>query len=69
MKPTNPSKRCRENNHRRAAHIPVEHSHIKLGTVNVQGKAAEYIQIIESARKRGVDFLADCYPYDAWHSI
>lgn len=50
------------------AHIPVEHSHIKLGTVGVQGKAAEYIAIIEEARKRGVDFLADCYPYDAWHS-
>ena len=50
------------------AHIPIEHSHIKLGTVGVQGKAAEYIRIIEAARKRGVDFLADCYPYDAWHS-
>src|SRR5258708_3885453 len=50
------------------AHIPVEHSHIKLGTVGVQGKAPEYIKIIEAARKRGVDFLADCYPYDAWHS-
>jgi N-acyl-D-amino-acid deacylase len=50
------------------AHIPVEHSHIKLGTVGVQGKAAEYIGIIEAARKRRVDFLADCYPYDAWHS-
>jgi len=50
------------------AHIPVEHSHIKLGTVGVQGKAAEYIRIIAAARKRGLDFLADCYPYDAWHS-
>ena len=50
------------------AHIPVEHSHIKLGTVAVQGKAAAYIQIIEAARKRGVDFMADCYPYDAWHA-
>jgi N-acyl-D-amino-acid deacylase len=50
------------------AHIAVEHSHIKLGTVGVQGKAAEYIKIIKAARKRGVDFLADCYPYDAWHS-
>ncbi len=50
------------------AHIPVEHSHIKLGTVGVHGKAAEYIQIIEAARKRGVDIMADCYPYDAWHS-
>jgi N-acyl-D-amino-acid deacylase len=50
------------------AHIPIQHSHIKLGTVAVQGKAAEYIKIIEAARKRGVDFLADCYPYDAWHA-
>jgi len=50
------------------AHIPIEHSHIKLGTIGVQGKATQYIRIIEEARKRGVDFLADCYPYDAWHS-
>ena len=50
------------------AHIPVEHSHIKLGTVKVWGKAPEYIRVIEAARRRGVDFLADCYPYDAWNS-
>jgi N-acyl-D-amino-acid deacylase len=50
------------------AHIPVDHSHIKLGTVAVQGKAPEYIRVIEEARNRGVDFLADCYPYDAWHA-
>jgi len=50
------------------AHIPIEHSHIKVSTVAVWGKAPEYIRIIGSARKRGVDFLADCYPYDAWHS-
>jgi N-acyl-D-amino-acid deacylase len=50
------------------AHIPLEHSHIKLGTVCVWGKAPDYIRVIEAARKRGVDFLADCYPYDAWES-
>jgi N-acyl-D-amino-acid deacylase len=50
------------------AHIPVEHSHIKLATVNVWGKAPQYIQVIQAARKRGLDFLADCYPYDAWVS-
>ena len=50
------------------AHIPVEHSHIKLGTVHVWGKAPEYIRVIEAARQRGLDFLADCYPYDAWSS-
>ena len=50
------------------AHIPVDHSHIKLGTVGVWGKAYEYIRVISEARERGVDFLADCYPYEAWHS-
>ena len=50
------------------AHIPVQHSHIKLGTVNVWNKASEFIRAIEAARSRGVDYLADCYPYDAWHA-
>lgn len=50
------------------AHIAIEHSHIKLGTVGVWNKVADYIRVIEAARKRGVDFLADCYPYDAWHA-
>ena len=50
------------------AHIPIEHSHIKVSTVAVWGKAPEYIAIINAARKRGIDFLADCYPYEAWHS-
>jgi N-acyl-D-amino-acid deacylase len=50
------------------AHIPLEHSHIKLGTVAVWGKAPQYIKVIEQARSRGIDFLADCYPYDAWNS-
>jgi N-acyl-D-amino-acid deacylase len=50
------------------AKIPIEHSHIKVSTVAVWGKAPEYINVIEGARKQGVDFLADCYPYDAWHS-
>lgn len=50
------------------AQIPIEHSHIKLGTVKVWGKAAEYIRLIEEARRGGVDYLADCYPYDAWYS-
>lgn len=49
-------------------HIPVEHSHIKLASVSVQGKAGEYVHFIDEARKRGVDFMADCYPYDAWHA-
>jgi N-acyl-D-amino-acid deacylase len=50
------------------ARIPIEHSHIKLGTVKVWGKAADYIRLIEEARRGGIDYLADCYPYDAWYS-
>jgi N-acyl-D-amino-acid deacylase len=52
----------------RRARIPIEHSHIKLGTVKVWNRAAEYIRLIEQARRGGVDYLADCYPYDAWYS-
>src|ERR1700688_420412 len=49
-------------------HLPIEHSHIKVSTVAVWGKAPEFINVLEAARKRGLDFLADCYPYDAWNS-
>ncbi len=50
------------------AGIPVQITHIKLGTVGVWGKAAEVIAMIEAARKRGVDVTADVYPYLAWQS-
>lgn len=50
------------------AHISVQHSHIKLATVSVWNRAADFIRVIESARSRGMDYLADCYPYDAWSS-
>ncbi len=48
--------------------LPVQNTHIKLGTVGVWGKAADVIKLYDDARKRGVDVTADCYPYDAWHS-
>ncbi len=50
------------------AHIPVQISHIKLGTVAVWGKAPEAISSIEAARARGIRVTADCYPYGAWSS-
>jgi len=50
------------------ARIPVQISHIKLGTVGVWQKAADAVALIENARKRGVDVTADCYPYNAWSS-
>ncbi|MGE5276414.1 MAG: N-acyl-D-amino-acid deacylase family protein [Acidobacteriota bacterium] len=48
--------------------IPVEISHIKLGTVGVRGRAGEATALIAQARKEGVDITADCYPYEAWHA-
>lgn len=48
--------------------LPVQISHIKLGTVGVWGKAREVVSLIEAARRTGLDVTADCYPYDAWAS-
>ncbi|HEX7252118.1 MAG TPA: amidohydrolase family protein, partial [Thermoanaerobaculia bacterium] len=50
------------------APIPVQISHIKLGTVGVWGKTPEAIGLVEAARARGLDITADCYPYEAWHA-
>jgi N-acyl-D-aspartate/D-glutamate deacylase/CubicO group peptidase (beta-lactamase class C family) len=50
------------------AKLPVQITHIKLGTVGVWGKASEVVAIIDAARKRGVDVTADIYPYLAWSS-
>ena len=52
----------------REAHIAVQISHIKMGTVGVWGKASNAIRLIAAARRRGIDITADCYPYDAWAS-
>lgn len=52
----------------REGKLPVQISHIKLGTVGVWGKAREVVALIEAARRTGLDITADCYPYDAWAS-
>jgi len=52
----------------REARLPVQISHIKLGTQGVWGKAGQVIRLIDEARKAGIDVTADCYPYDAWAS-
>ncbi|HSB12292.1 MAG TPA: D-aminoacylase [Blastocatellia bacterium] len=52
----------------REAGIPVQISHIKLGTVGVWGQAERAVELINTARHNGVDVTADCYPYDAWQS-
>jgi N-acyl-D-amino-acid deacylase len=50
------------------AKLPVQITHLKLGTVGVWHKSAEVIALIDGARKRGVDVTADVYPYLAWSS-
>ena len=52
----------------REAKLPVQISHIKLGSVKVWGRANEAVALIEKARKDGQDVTADCYPYEAWSS-
>ncbi|MFN7944080.1 MAG: D-aminoacylase [Blastocatellia bacterium] len=52
----------------REARLPVQISHIKLGTVAVWNKADAAVALINEARRSGVDITADCYPYDAWSS-
>ena len=48
--------------------VPVQITHIKLGTVGVWGQANEAVAMVEAARARGVDVTADAYPYLAWQS-
>jgi len=52
----------------REARLPVQISHIKLGSVVVWGRAKEAVALINKARASGLDVTADCYPYDAWSS-
>src|SRR6185295_18623457 len=52
----------------RRAGIPVQISHIKLGTVGVWGQAGKAVDLFARARASGQDVTADCYPYEAWHA-
>ena len=52
----------------RTAHVPVEISHIKMGSASVWGRARDAVRLIEAARASGMDVTADAYPYDAWHA-
>src|SRR5689334_4731206 len=49
-------------------HLPVQISHIKLGSVKVWGRANDAVAMVEKARRQGQDVTADCYPYEAWSS-
>ncbi len=48
--------------------IPVQISHFKLAMRSLWGKADSTLQILEAARKEGIDVTADLYPYTYWSS-
>lgn len=50
------------------AGLPVQNTHVKLGTVAVWRRAAEALRLFDAARARGLDVTADAYPYNAWSS-
>ncbi len=53
----------------REAHIPVEITHIKLGSTPVWHLAASRMPAyFAAARREHVDLTADVYPYTYWHS-
>jgi len=50
------------------AKLPVQNTHIKLGTVGVWRKAGDALKVFDAARATGIDVMADAYPYNAWSS-
>ncbi len=52
----------------RETKVPVQISHFKLAMRGLWGKADSTLQLLEAARKEGIDITADLYPYTYWSS-
>jgi N-acyl-D-amino-acid deacylase len=50
------------------AHLPVEITHIKLGTTPVWHSTLRVRDLFEQARREGIQLWADVYPYTYWQS-
>jgi N-acyl-D-amino-acid deacylase len=50
------------------AHVPVQVSHFKLAQRNLWGKTDSTLNLLEDARRNGVNITADLYPYTYWSS-
>ena len=48
----------------REATLPVQVSHLKIGSKRLWGQSSELLTLIERFRREGVDIAADQYPYD-----
>ena len=52
----------------REAKLPVHVSHVKLAMRNLWGQADKLVQMLDRARKDGIEITADIYPYTYWQS-
>jgi N-acyl-D-amino-acid deacylase len=52
----------------RAAHLPVQISHVKLAMHRLWGQAGKLVEVLDRARAGGVNVTADIYPYTYWQS-
>lgn len=53
----------------REAKLPVQITHIKMGSTSVWHQAAKRMpEYFERAKREGIDLAADVYPYTFWHS-
>lgn len=50
------------------AKLPVQVSHIKLGSLSLWGQADKVLARLDAARRTGIDVSADIYPYTYWQS-
>ncbi len=49
----------------REARIPIEISHFKVASKPLWGKSTETVELVEAARREGLDVTVDQYPYTA----
>lgn len=52
----------------RAAGLPAQISHLKLGSSPVWNRAGEVLNLIEKSNRSGLEISADVYPYTYWRS-
>lgn len=52
----------------RETKVPVQISHFKLAMRGLWGKTDSALQILDAARKEGINITADLYPYTYWSS-
>lgn len=52
----------------REAKIPVQVSHMKLAMVDWWGQSQRFIDVLERARREGIEITGDIYPYEYWQS-